>query len=173
MGWTIELGEFQGGFRIYRKEDEEECFYQHHLTFLKVSGMWQPSERHEPIEVCRLTVSQDGNEVIGAQVLEGLKFSISLEFHWHRKPRLFEGLFFDDDLMHLDDELSVVRSNAIPGLGLSEVLNLERPCLSWSGTVDSMTVSPILIEDLREDVCTLYDIPSPERIRVRMVENGE
>lgn len=170
MGWTIELGEFQGGLRIYRKEDESDCYYEKHFTFLKVSGMWQPSENHEPIEVCRLTVSQDGREVIGAQVLEDLNFAVSLEFHWHREPRRLEGLFFDEDLFHIDDDLSVVRSNAIPSLGADEPLDLKRPCINWTGTIGNVTVSPIMIEALRADACPLYDIPRPQQdIRVRML----
>lgn len=174
MGWTIELGEFQGGFRIYRKEDEEECFYQQHLTFLKVSGMWQPSEDHEAIEACRLTVSQDGVEVIGGQMIDGLAWDISVEFHYHREPRKFEGLFTDDDLFHINDTLSIVRSNAIPGIGANEPVNLERPCLSWTGKIHNVTMSPIVYEALYHDVCEVYDLPIPEeRISVRMVGNKD
>lgn len=169
-GWTIELGEFQGGFRIYRKDDESDCYYQKHLTFLKVSGKWQASEKHEPIEVCRLTVSQDGCEVIGSQMIDDLSWDISVEFHYHREPRRFEELFTDEDLFHVGDNLSIVRSNAIPGIGRDEPMDLERPCLNWSGVIDSVVFSPILHEVLYDDVCEVYDLPIPMRnIKVRML----
>jgi hypothetical protein len=171
--WNLELGEFQGGFRIIRKDDERENYYQKHLTFLKVSGMWQPSEMHEAIEVCRLTVSQDGIEIIGAQMLEDLKFMVTVEYQWHREPRRFEEMFTAEDAIHIGDGLSICRSNALPYLG-NDPLHLERPCISWHGTVDNVTASPILQEVFYdEDVCPLYNLPLQQNIKVRMVGSDE
>lgn len=175
--WIAELGEFQGGFRIYKNDEEQTpCYYDPIFTYMRICASWQADFKTEPIEIGRLTyATADGIDVIGSQVIEEAQFDIIVEFQYDREPRRFENLYTDEDIFHVGDKLTICRSNALPGIGLYEVAGMERPCLSWTGEINTVTMSPILHEALfEENVCPLYGITSqPTQFKVRMIEEGE
>lgn len=165
--WTIELGDFQGGFRIYRDEDEVPCYYDNRLTYMKVSAYWQPGPDYMPIEVGRVTVSMDGIEVIGAQIIDDVEFSLVVEYQYHRQDgdiRRIEQIFTDNDVFHIGDSLTVSRTTTLPCAGLGELTGMENPWITWRGNIGAISISPILHEGLaEEDIFPLYDIPPKEQ----------
>lgn len=176
-GWTVELGEFKGGFRIYRNDDGAPCYYDDRLTYMKVSAYWQANAGYMLTEVGRTTISMDGIEVIGAQLIDDVEFSIVVEYQYHREDdiRRVEQIFVDDDIFHIGDTLTVSRTNTLPDAGLCELAGMERPCITWSGVIGSISISPILHEGLaEEDIFPLYNItPKPKQIRVRLIQEEE
>lgn len=174
--WTLELGEFSGGFRTYRDGDTDaEGFLDKRLTFLKATGMWQASAEHEPIEVGRLVISQDGVEIVGGQVAEDLAFVITVEFQYHIVPlRRIEEYFTSEDIPHIGDKFTVTRSDALPNMEVSEVLGLEVPPVQWKGEVDNLVLSPIMHEALYGDFYEMYDVEPPRKeIRFKLIGEKE